>query len=226
MNVEELDQNKILSLKYQLLSLFGYFTLFVGLLFYFLSEQYLMLQSSRPIFVIIDCVGGVIVLLSTFFTFYTQRKNIEQLRLQLIMEMCIFLTFSFTLQSLVFHILFPHSFAACNTGIYFIFIAYCLVIACALLSLDKHLTKHAKIFFGLFCFASAGAVVSGIFLTFTGAAEPIIEQGVGVLSLGAVSFFGILTGLIFYPIIKNRSAKDEDDKEINEDQVDITSEND
>ena len=193
-------QKKFLSLTNQLFVFLGLIIVFLGLLFHFYSDIYPMLKSLNYLFILAYCIGGCIVVISIFFAFYSRRNNLKEERKQLVIETSLTFAINFSLKALVFHTLFHDTLTPVNLGVFFIFVAYFLFFIPLLYSLTTQLFKkyYVFLFIGI-GFVSLEALISGVFLTFTGSRDQIVTSGIELLALGIFSIVLIITVFIFYP---------------------------
>ena len=193
-------REKFLSLKNQFFVCLGFAILLCGLLLNFYSENYPMFLTFKHLFIIVDCIGGVIILLSLFLAFYLRRENLKELGKQLIIESSLVFAFNFSLQAVVFHLLFNNSLLPASLGVFFVFISYCFLFIVIPFNLTLFLFKRYHVlYFTTVGFVSVSTVVSGVFLTFTGSIEEITSNGIGVLSVGVISISALVFTFIFYP---------------------------
>ena len=219
------SQRKFLSVKYQLFVCLGFFTIFAGLLLQFFSETYPMLMTFKPLFILVDCIGGAIIFLTLFFAYYLNRKNLSEIGRPLIIESLITFSFNFSYQALIFHYLFNKNIVPVNLGIFFTFLAYFLFFVPLLFCLNLSLFKnYYPILVILISFIAIGTLVSGIFLTFSGSSEQITGSGIELLALGSFSIIFLIIVFVFYPKWKPVLFADENEEEENvedEDKIEL-----
>ncbi len=217
-------RGKFVSLKNQLFVILGFIVLFLGLLFHFYSDTYPMLRSFNYLFIIADCIGALIIFLSLFLAYISHKNNLKESLKSLVIESSLTFAFNFSLQALIFHYLFHNSLVPVSFGIFFSFISYLLLFIPIPMSLTFSLfKKYYVLFFTAIVFVSVGTLISGVLLTFTGSIDPIIDEGIGALSLGVFSIFAIILTFAFYPKWKFLLAEDDeeeikDDEDIEEDE--------
>jgi hypothetical protein len=204
------NQKKYLSLKNQLIACFGFMVLFLGLFVHFFSKNYHQLWLSQSLIVLVSCTGAAIVVLSLLFAFIPNRNHLDELWRQLVIESSLMFAFNFSFQALLFHYFFYNILAPVSLGVFFIFLSYFILFLPLPISFTLSLfRKYYVIYFIAIVFVSVGTLASGIFLTFTGSIDPIIDEGIGVLSLGAISLLFIVSFIIFFPIWKSLLSEDE-----------------
>ena len=217
------DQKKFLSLKNQLVVFLGLIVVFLGLLFHFYSDTYPMLKSLNYLFILAYCIGGCMAGISIFIAFYSQRNDLKEARKQLVIETSLTFAINLSLQALVFHTVFHDKLTPVSIGVFFIFVSYVLVFIPTLYSLTTKLyKKYYVLLFTIIGFISLEALISGIFLTFTGSIDPIVTSGIELLALGIFSIVVIITVFIFYPkwkfVLSDDELEEEDEKEKEEDE--------
>lgn len=211
-------REKYPSLTNQLFVWLGFVILFVGLLFNFFGEFYPNFRTFNYLFIIVDCVGAIIILLSLFFAFYSHRTNIKELRSQIFIESSLNFALNFSLQALAFHYLFHNSNSPAGLGIFFVFVAIMCTVVALFLCIEQFLVWKYKVTFLItICLVPINTTLSGIFLTFTGSNEQIVTEGISVFFLGLTSILFLIIGFIFYPkwkfLLKENGKEDEDAEE-------------
>lgn len=220
-------KRKFLSVKYQLFVCLGFFTIFAGLLLQFYSETYPMLRTFKLLFIIVDCIGGAMIFLTLFFAYYLNRKNLSEIGRPLIIESLITFSFNFSYQAIVFHYLFNKNIVPVNLGIFFTFIAYFLFFVPLLFCLNLSLFKdYYPVLVILISFIAIGTLISGIFLTFTGASDQITGSGIELLALGSISIVFLIIVFIFYPkwkpvLLADENEEEEEENEEDEDKIEL-----
>ena len=212
---EMVTQRTYLSIKNQIAANLGFMILFMGLLLNFYGDTYTMLKEFKILYILVDCIGGCIIAVSIALAFISNRDNLKITKMSLFIESAITFAFNLSLQSVVFHLLFTYSLLPVGLGVFFTFVSYCLIIVTLLVSFINSLFKRYKlILLIVYGFVLSGVIVSGVFLTFTGAIDPIISEGIGLLSLGVVSLLITISFLIFLP--KGKQSISENENEVNE----------
>jgi len=159
-----------------------------------------MFNSFKHLFIIVDCLGGCIVVLALFLVFFLDRNSLKESWQPLVIETSLTFAFNFSLQALLFHLLFTNSLSPVNLGIFFIFISYLFAIISLVYSLTGNLIKkYSAISLIAIIFVSLGALTSGVFLTFTGSIEQITNNGIEVFIVGIMSLSFLIIVFIFYP---------------------------
>ena len=207
-------QRTYLSIKNQIAATLGFMILFTGLLLNFYGDSYTMLREFRTLYILADCLGGCIIVLSIALAFISNRDNLKIKGVPLFIESSLTFAFNFSLQSVAFHLLFTYNYSPVGLGVFFTFVSFCLIIVTLLVSFINSLFKRYKLILIIaYSFVLSGVIVSGVFLTFTGAIDPIISEGIGLLSLGAVSLLITISILIFLPKEKLPISENENEVE-------------
>ncbi|MBN1330921.1 MAG: hypothetical protein JXA54_15725 [Candidatus Heimdallarchaeota archaeon] len=207
-------QKKYLSLRSQLVACVGFIILFLGLLFHFLSDRYSMLKAFKQLFIIIDCLGGCIIVIALIFVYNHHRNNLKETKLPLIIESSLTFAFNFSLQAVIFHLVFTNSLVPVNIGLFYLFAAYFFTFMALILSLTNSLfKKYSVVLLTLVSFVSGGTLTSGVFLTFTGSINAITSSGISVFSLGIISITGLVIIFSFYPKWKVHLLEGEKEEE-------------
>ena len=213
-------ERKFFSLKYQILIFVGFVILFGGLFLHFYSDIMLSLRAFTSIYIIADCLGVLLILLSISLVIFTNKATIKETWRTLFIESSLTFSFSLSLIATLFHIIFHDTPLPVSLGLNFIFVSYMLVIFSLVMSVDQSLFgNYYGLFVSVIVIIILGAVTSGVFLTFTGSRDEIVDSGIGVLSLGAVSLLALIIGLLFFTKRKLLSH-DEDDEFVEGDEED------
>jgi len=214
-------RGKIVSLKNQLIIWLGFVVLFVGLLFHFFGEFYPMFRTFNLLFIIVDCIGAFIIILSIFFAFYSRRANIKEFQSEIIIETSLNFALNFSFQALAFHYLFHNSNSPAGLGVFFVFVAIMFTVVGFFVSLKNSIIwKYKVIVLITMCLVPINTTLSGIFLTFTGSSDEIVEEGISVFFLGLTSILFLIILFMLYPKWKSLLSEEQNEEDDNEEGMD------